>query len=107
MKATITACALAITAVGLALVQYNSAQELRRQLIESESHGAILQQQIQEQSEANSRLQSTFEEQINRLQENLQSSSRQLVLLSESLQETREMLNENSPLSAPAPATAP
>ncbi|MDP1932191.1 MAG: hypothetical protein Q8L60_12115 [Gammaproteobacteria bacterium] len=107
MKATLTVSLLAIAALGLALVQYNTVQELQRQLSESENHSVYLQQQIQEQTETNTRLQSTFEEQINQLQQNLQSSSRQLVILSESLQETRELLNQNAPAVTPVPGTAP
>lgn len=106
MKATLAASVFAVIATALALVQYNTTQELQRQLLESENRGATLKQQLQAQTEANARLQDTFEQQINTLQENLQSSSRQLVILSESLQETREMLNAIAPVAA-EPAAAP
>lgn len=107
MKATLAAGAVAVAAAGLAIQQYTTAQELRQQLQESENRGATLALQVQAQNDANAQMQSNFEQQISRLQENLQSSSRQLVILSESLQETREMLDPDA-LAAPlTPASSP
>ena len=97
MKATLAASLLVVISLSVALVQYNTVQQLQQQLLDSESRSAALELQLQAQTDTNARLQNTFEQQINSLQENLQSSSRQLVILSDALQETREILNASAP----------
>lgn len=106
MKATLATGALALITAALAITQYRSAGELREQLIATQTRNAVLQQQVQAQTDANARLQDTFEQRINQLQENLQASSQQLVLLSESLQEARGLLQTNAPAANPG-AVAP
>jgi uncharacterized coiled-coil protein SlyX len=119
MKATtIGAWALAATGLALATFEYNSVRALRQQLQHNEAQVGALRVQLQQrsaeletQSAANAQLQSTFEGQIANLQSSLESSSLQLSILSESLQQTRELLPANTAVKSTSddavPSTSP
>ncbi|MES3008714.1 MAG: hypothetical protein V4751_13185 [Pseudomonadota bacterium] len=108
MKAvTLGAVALAFAGFAVAAYEYIAVQDLRAQLQQTHAQRETLRAQVEEQIAANTALQNTFEGQIASLQDNLQSGSRQLALLSASLQEAREMLNPGTAIPAPSDAVTP
>tara|TARA_R100001377_G_scaffold84361_2_gene67729 strand:- start:1076 stop:1408 length:333 start_codon:yes stop_codon:yes gene_type:complete len=100
MKTRIIAAILVLTASAVAFLQFSAALQLRQELaqneallVESEAERARLMRQI----DANVAQQELFRQQIANLRENLQSSTAQLGSLSSSLQEAREMVQDNAP----------
>ena len=100
MKTRIIAAILVLTASAVAFLQFSAALQLRQELAqneallaESEAERARLTQKI----DANVAQQALFRQQIANLRENLQSSTAQLGSLSSSLQEAREMVQDNAP----------
>ncbi len=99
MRTTIIAAILVLAATAAAFLQFSAAMQLRAELAQSEAARAALEAQLAESLVQTSQ----FQEQINTLQSNLQSSSAQLALLSESLQEARQLIQGQAPVvEAPA-----
>tara|TARA_R110001592_G_scaffold185720_1_gene429841 strand:+ start:175 stop:507 length:333 start_codon:yes stop_codon:yes gene_type:complete len=99
MKTRIIAAILVLAASAVAFLQFSAAMQLRQelaqieaQLAQSEAERAGLEQQVA----ANVVQQELFRQQIANLRENLQSSTAQLGILSSSLQEAREMVQDNA-----------
>ena len=99
MKTRIIAAILVLAASAVAFLQFSAAMQLRQelaqfeaQLAQSEAERAGLEQQVA----ANVVQQELFRQQIADLRENLQSSTAQLGILSSSLQEAREMVQDNA-----------
>ena len=99
MKTRIFAVILVLAASAVAFLQFSAAMQLRQELAqnearlrESEAERASLELQIA----ANIAQQDLFRQQIANLRENLQSSTAQLGILSSSLQEAREMVQDNA-----------
>jgi TolA-binding protein len=88
MKAALLMTLVALAALAVAYLQYQEAASLRGSLVRSEEARLALQAQV----EANATQQASVQQQIQQLQDNLRSSSQQLLELSNSLQEAREML---------------
>lgn len=99
MKTRIVAAILVLAASAVAFLQFSAALQLRQelaftqtQLARSEAERAGLEQQIV----ANVAQQELFRQQIANLRDNLQSSTAQLGMLSSSLQEARELVQDNA-----------
>jgi len=88
MKATLLMTLIALAALGVAFLQYQEAASLRGSLARSEEARLALQAQV----DANVAQQESVQQQIQQLEDNLRSSSQQLLQLSNSLQEAREIL---------------
>lgn len=108
MKTRIIAAILVLAASAMAFLQFSAAMQLRQelsqfraQLAQSEAERAHLEQKIA----ANVVQQELFRQQIANLRENLQSSTAQLGILSSSLQEAREMVQDNAAESQTEPTT--
>jgi septal ring factor EnvC (AmiA/AmiB activator) len=106
MKTRIIAAILVLAASAVAFLQFSAAMQLRQelaqfeaQLAQSEAERAGLEQQVA----ANVVQQELFRQQIANLRENLQSSTAQLGILSSSLQEAREMVQDNATENQPEP----
>jgi septal ring factor EnvC (AmiA/AmiB activator) len=106
MKTRIIAAILVLAASAVAFLQFSAAMQLRQelaqfeaQLAQSEAERASLEQQVA----ANVVQQELFRQQIANLRENLQSSTAQLGILSSSLQEAREMVQDNATENQPEP----
>ncbi len=95
MRTTIIATIFVLAALAAAFLQFSAALQLKTELVQSEAERATLAEQLTQteaqlaQNEAHT---AQIQEQVASLQANLQNSSRQLLLLSESLQEAREMI---------------
>lgn len=99
MKTGIIATILILACAAVAFMQFSAAMQLKQELSRSEEARARLEGELEAQKalvatqqSANAELQARFQEQISLLQSSLQSSSGQLQQLSESLQETRGLL---------------
>lgn len=99
MKTRIIAAILVLAASAVAFLQFSAAMQLRQELAQqeallaqSETERASLELQIA----ANVAQQDLFRQQIANLRDNLQSSTAQLGLLSSSLQEARELVQDNA-----------
>jgi len=99
MKTRIFASILVLAACAAAFLQFSAAMQLRQELTQvelrlaqSEAERVALEQQLA----TNSAQQELFRQQIANLRENLQNSTAQLGLLSSSLDEAREMVQDNS-----------
>lgn len=99
MKTRIIAAILVLAASAVAFLQFSAAMQLRQelaqnevQLARSEAERASLARQLA----TNVAQQELFRQQIANLRENLQSSTAQLGQLSSSLQEAREMVQDNA-----------
>ena len=93
MKAALLMTLIALAALAVAYLQYQEAASLRGSLARSEEARLALQAQV----DANTTQQANVQQQIQQLQDNLRSSSQQLLQLSNSLQEAREMLVPPTP----------
>lgn len=93
MKTTLAMAIVAIAALTVAWLHYQEAATLRSALTRSEESRLALQAQV----DANAAQQESVQRQIQQLQENLRDSSQQLLQLSSSLQEAREMLAPAAP----------
>src|SRR5690554_4663759 len=91
MRSPIIAATLVLCAATLAALQFSETRQLRAALVSSEAARAALEAKVAE----NAAQQASMQQQVATLQKNLQSSSRQLLLLSNSLQEAREMIQEH------------
>jgi len=93
MKSALLMTLIALAALAVAFLQYQEAEALRGSLTRSEQARAALQAQV----DANTAQQDSVQQQIQQLQDNLRSSSQQLLQLSSSLQEARAMLAPPAP----------
>lgn len=99
MKTGIIAAILVLAASAVAFLQFSAAMQLRQELAQNE---AQLTQSEAERAGLERKLalnvaeQEVFRQQIANLRENLQSSTAQLGLLSSSLREAREMVQDNA-----------
>jgi peptidoglycan hydrolase CwlO-like protein len=107
MKTRIIAAILVLAASAVAFLQFSAAMQLRQQLSQNETE---LAQSEAERAElelklaANVAQQELFREQIANLRDNLQSSTAQLGALSSSLQEARELVQDNAAENLAAPS---
>ncbi len=95
MKALLAMTLITLTALATAYLQYQDAQALRESLQRSEAARETLQRQADSsaaQLAASVAQQQSVQGQIEQLQESLRSSSTQLLELSNSLQEARQMI---------------
>ncbi len=95
MKALLAMSLITLTALGVAVLQYQDAQALRASLQRSETAREALQREADisaAQLAASTAQQQSVQLQIEQLQESLRSSSAQLLELSNSLQEARQMI---------------
>jgi len=93
MKGTLAMSLIAIAALVVAFLQHQEATALRGSLARSEEARLALEAEVA----ANAAQQQSVQQQIQQLQDNLRSSSAQLLQLSTSLQEAREMLVPPAP----------
>ena len=93
MKATLFMTLIALAALGVAFLQYKEAASLRGSLTRSEEARQTLQALV----DANVAQQDSVQQQVQQLEDNLRSASQQLLQLSSSLQEAREMLVPPNP----------
>jgi len=93
MKGTLAMSLIAIAALVVAFLQHQEATALRASLARSEEARLALEAEVA----ANAAQQQSVQQQIQQLQDNLRSSSAQLLQLSTSLQEAREMLVPPAP----------
>jgi len=95
MKALLAMTLITLSALATAFLQYQQAQALRESLERSEAARETLQRQADASAarlaESDARQQSV-QAQIEQLQDNLRTSSAQLLELSNSLQEARQMM---------------
>jgi chromosome segregation ATPase len=100
MKALLAMTLIALTALAAAFLQYQQTEALRDSLQRSETAREALQRQADTsaaQLAASAAQQQRVQLQIEQLQENLRSSSAQLLELSNSLQEARQMMSPATP----------
>lgn len=99
MKTRIIAAILVLAASAVAFLQFSAAMQLRQQLAQNEIELAQSEAEragLEQKLAANVAQQELFREQIANLRDNLQSSTAQLGILSSSLQEARELVQDNA-----------
>lgn len=100
MKALLAMTLISLSALATAFLQYQQTQALRDSLQRSEAAREALQQELDAsaaQLAASAAQQQNVQLQIEQLQENLRSSSAQLLELSDSLQEARQLIAPAAP----------
>lgn len=107
MKTRIIAAILVLAASAVAFLQFSAAMQLRQQLSQNEAELAQSEAEragLELKLAANVAQQELFREQIANLRDNLQSSTAQLGALSSSLQEARELVQDNAAENLAAPS---